>query len=101
MTDNCNGSVTFPVIRGLHLSSLPCREVDVAMSSRKLNVTYEELLEAQKDSNVLIIDVREKDEIKETGKLPGSIHIPSRKLSSCPSAETFIHFLNVMALYIV
>ncbi|OAD55929.1 Heat shock protein 67B2 [Eufriesea mexicana] len=40
------------------------------------NIDYNELLKAQKDSSVLIIDVREKEEIDETGKLPGSIHIP-------------------------
>lgn len=42
-----------------------------------LNVDYNEILKAQNDSSVLIIDVREKEEIDETGKLPGSIHIPS------------------------
>ncbi|XP_043594754.1 thiosulfate sulfurtransferase/rhodanese-like domain-containing protein 3 isoform X1 [Bombus pyrosoma] len=41
-----------------------------------LNVNYNEILKAQNDSSVLIIDVREKEEIDETGKLPGSIHIP-------------------------
>ncbi|XP_003485535.1 thiosulfate sulfurtransferase/rhodanese-like domain-containing protein 3 isoform X3 [Bombus impatiens] len=41
-----------------------------------LNVDYNEILKAQNDSSVLIIDVREKEEIDETGKLPGSIHIP-------------------------
>ncbi|CAL7940733.1 unnamed protein product [Xylocopa violacea] len=43
---------------------------------KSLNVDYNELLKAQNDSSVLIIDVREKEEIDETGKLPGSIHIP-------------------------
>ncbi|XP_029176921.1 thiosulfate sulfurtransferase/rhodanese-like domain-containing protein 3 isoform X2 [Nylanderia fulva] len=41
-----------------------------------LNVDYKQLLEAQKDDDVLIVDVREHAEINETGKLPGSIHIP-------------------------
>lgn len=41
-------------------------------------VAYEDLLEAQKDPAILIIDVREDAEIAETGKLPGSIHIPSK-----------------------
>lgn len=44
----------------------------------KPTVNYEELLEAQKDNSILIIDVREQSEIDKTGKLPGSIHIPSR-----------------------
>lgn len=42
-----------------------------------LNLDYEDILKAQKDDSVLIVDVREDDEIKETGKLPGSIHVPS------------------------
>ncbi|XP_008550228.1 rhodanese domain-containing protein CG4456 isoform X1 [Microplitis demolitor] len=39
-------------------------------------IGYEELIKDQKDDKVLIIDVREQKEIDETGKLPGSIHIP-------------------------
>ncbi|CAG5107529.1 Similar to Tstd3: Thiosulfate sulfurtransferase/rhodanese-like domain-containing protein 3 (Mus musculus) [Cotesia congregata] len=39
-------------------------------------IGYEELLADQKNDKVLIIDVREQKEIDETGKLPGSIHIP-------------------------
>ena len=43
---------------------------------KTLNLYYKDILEAQKDDSVLIIDVREQGEIDETGKLPGSIHIP-------------------------
>ncbi|XP_076670606.1 thiosulfate sulfurtransferase/rhodanese-like domain-containing protein 3 isoform X2 [Andrena cerasifolii] len=43
---------------------------------KALNVYYKDILEAQKDDSVFIIDVREESEIDETGKLPGSIHIP-------------------------
>lgn len=52
--------------------------------SQIMSVSYEGLLEAQ-ENGVLIIDVREPSEIKETGKLPGSIHIPSiqKKFSHC------------------
>ncbi|XP_063994115.1 thiosulfate sulfurtransferase/rhodanese-like domain-containing protein 3 isoform X2 [Diachasmimorpha longicaudata] len=44
-------------------------------------VDYDGLLEAQRDKSVLIIDVREQMEIDETGKLPGSIHIPMGDVS--------------------
>lgn len=44
-----------------------------------LNLEYEDIVKAQKDENVLIVDVREDAEIKETGKLPGSIHVPSNR----------------------
>ncbi|XP_015127510.1 uncharacterized protein LOC107048701 isoform X1 [Diachasma alloeum] len=62
--------------------------VNSSMSSRKTwpvlepyHVNYEDLLDAQKDNSVLIIDVREQKEIDETGKLPGSIHIPTGNVS--------------------
>ncbi|KAL7289829.1 hypothetical protein TKK_0016228 [Trichogramma kaykai] len=45
-------------------------------SNKPKNLNYEDILEAQKKDEILIIDVREDDEIRETGKLPGSIHIP-------------------------
>jgi rhodanese-related sulfurtransferase len=49
------------------------------MSYKKsLDVNYEEILQAQNDDSILIIDIREQSEIRKTGKLPGSIHIPSR-----------------------
>jgi len=54
------------------------------MSRQKsFNVNYEEIVQAQSDNNTLIIDIREQDEISKTGKLPGSIHIPSRELLFC------------------
>lgn len=42
------------------------------------DVTYTELLVLQKKDGVCIVDVREAAEIAETGKLPGSIHIPRK-----------------------
>lgn len=45
--------------------------------SEEYDVGYSDVLSAQKDRNILIIDVREKEEIGETGKIPGSINIPS------------------------
>lgn len=45
-------------------------------------VDYNGVLQAQQDDNVLIIDVREQSEINETGKLPGSIHIPMGDVTS-------------------
>lgn len=49
---------------------------------KDLKVSYKDILEAQKKENVLIIDVREQFEIDETGKLPGSIHIPMADVSN-------------------
>ncbi|XP_015600473.1 uncharacterized protein LOC107270192 isoform X2 [Cephus cinctus] len=53
---------------------------------KALIVDYNDLLEAQKDNSVLIIDVREQDEINKTGKLPGSIHIPMADVSNLLSS---------------
>lgn len=47
------------------------------MSEESYDVGYSDILRAQKDRDILIIDVREKEEIGETGKIPGSINIPS------------------------
>lgn len=69
--------------QSLYSSSSPYRETDTVIDCKNrmaLNVNYEQLLEAQKDENVLIVDVREHAEINETGKLPGSINIPSKNL---------------------
>ncbi|XP_012225090.1 rhodanese domain-containing protein CG4456-like isoform X1 [Linepithema humile] len=63
--------------RSLYVS--PYREANIVITSdneMELNVDYNQLLKAQKDDNILIVDVREQNEINETGKLPGSIHIP-------------------------
>ncbi|XP_058788626.1 rhodanese domain-containing protein CG4456-like [Phymastichus coffea] len=43
-------------------------------------IDYNKMLEAQKDDKILILDVRENSEIQETGKLPGSIHIPMKEV---------------------
>lgn len=50
-------------------------------------VDYNDILQAQKDDSILIIDVREPSEIDETGKLPGSIHIPSKLFLSIIAAK--------------
>lgn len=55
--------------------------MDGAGDRKILTADYNELLEAQKKGD-LIIDVREDSEINETGKLPGSIHIPSEQFVS-------------------
>ncbi|XP_015516573.1 rhodanese domain-containing protein CG4456 [Neodiprion lecontei] len=58
-----------------------------------LNLNYEDILKAQKDDKILIVDVREDEEIKETGKLPGSIHIPMGEavnaITNLPEKEFF------------
>ncbi|KAL1123312.1 hypothetical protein AAG570_002398 [Ranatra chinensis] len=45
------------------------------------DIHIEELKKLQGDPSVLIIDVREKSEIAETGVLPGGINIPLGELS--------------------
>ncbi|XP_076243721.1 rhodanese domain-containing protein CG4456 [Calliopsis andreniformis] len=64
----------------LHFSTstlLKTKSETMCEGDRKvLNLYYKDILEAQKDDSILIIDVREQSEIDETGKLPGSIHIP-------------------------
>ncbi|CAK9828226.1 Thiosulfate sulfurtransferase/rhodanese-like domain-containing protein 3 [Anthophora retusa] len=53
-----------------------------ADEKKPFDVYYDGILKAQNDNSVLIIDVREKEEIDETGKLPGSIHIPMGEVAN-------------------
>lgn len=43
-------------------------------------IKYDQLLKNQKKSDVLIIDVREPEELAETGKIPESINIRCKNL---------------------
>jgi 3-mercaptopyruvate sulfurtransferase SseA len=47
-------------------------------ADRKVDLSYEDLLEVKAKGGAVLIDVREPSEIQETGKLPGSINIPSK-----------------------
>ncbi|KOC65204.1 Heat shock protein 67B2 [Habropoda laboriosa] len=65
-----------------------------ADGKKSLNVHYNDILKAQNDTSVLIIDVREKEEIDETGKLPGSIHIPMGEVANTLLSLTEKDFKN-------
>ncbi|KAJ9584721.1 hypothetical protein L9F63_020926, partial [Diploptera punctata] len=55
------------------------------------DLCYEDIIHLTKKNEIILIDVREMSEIKETGKLPGSIHIPlgdlKQALQSLPEEE--------------
>ncbi|XP_069699785.1 rhodanese domain-containing protein CG4456-like isoform X3 [Periplaneta americana] len=40
------------------------------------DLAYDDVVELKRKNEIILIDVREPSEIKETGKLPGSVHIP-------------------------
>ena len=44
------------------------------------NLNYEDIVKLNENRSICLIDVRENSEIQETGKLPGSIHIPCKLL---------------------
>lgn len=71
----------FVVHPNLHFSTSTFLNIDTGAmaenNKQSLDINYNDLRKAQSDDSILIIDVREKEEIDETGKLPGSIHIPS------------------------
>lgn len=48
---------------------------------------YDDIVALRKRNEIILIDVREPSEIKETGILPGSVHIPRKFL--------FIHIQDV------
>ncbi|CAB3383169.1 Hypothetical predicted protein [Cloeon dipterum] len=54
----------------------------VTMSTeRKVDLTYEDILGLKTQRAIVLVDVRDHNEIQETGKLPDSIHIPLPELS--------------------
>uniref|UniRef100_UPI00398EA74F thiosulfate sulfurtransferase/rhodanese-like domain-containing protein 3 n=1 Tax=Pristiophorus japonicus TaxID=55135 RepID=UPI00398EA74F len=44
------------------------------------SVTYQELKQLLKSNKIVVIDVREPWELKETGQIPGSINVPLRQV---------------------
>ena len=56
--------------------------VDAAATERTEPVHIAELEQLMKENEVTVIDVREKDE-RDTGYIPGSIHMPYRLLRAC------------------
>ncbi|XP_058788625.1 rhodanese domain-containing protein CG4456-like [Phymastichus coffea] len=75
ITSTGKNACNFTAISGIHNSASP-------ETNRNFIVEYNDILKAQKDDKVLIIDVRENSEIQETGKLPGSIHIPMGEVAN-------------------
>ncbi|KAL0275310.1 UNVERIFIED_CONTAM: hypothetical protein PYX00_003197 [Menopon gallinae] len=62
-----------------HLKNRNMSSDDVLNDPRR-HLDYTQLREKMKEGKAVIFDVREHSEIKETGKLPGSIHIPLGEL---------------------
>jgi hypothetical protein len=55
------------------------------------DLTYNDIIELKQKNKIILIDVREASEIEETGKLPGSIHIPRKFLTFMDSVPLGIH----------
>ncbi|KAL0882178.1 hypothetical protein ABMA27_000724 [Loxostege sticticalis] len=58
------------------------RLYSVQTNPENLTVNYDYVKKATSDGNILIVDVREPDEIKEHGKIPNSINIPLGDITS-------------------
>jgi rhodanese-related sulfurtransferase len=56
---------------------------------KKIDLTYQDLLDVKAQGGVILVDVREHNEIQETGKLPDSIHIPRM------STHFFFFFMKI------
>lgn len=48
------------------------------MKVEEITVDFDYVKKATNDENIIIIDVREPNEIKEYGKIPNSINIPCK-----------------------
>lgn len=58
--------------------AIPHRFYSAQVNPEELTVDYDYVKIATSNNNVLIVDVREPDEIKEHGKIPNSINIPCK-----------------------
>ncbi|XP_072939661.1 rhodanese domain-containing protein CG4456-like [Epargyreus clarus] len=74
-----------------NVSHVPCRFYSKEATLEDMVVDFQEVKKATSDGKVLIVDVREPEEVKEHGKIPNSINIPlgtvSSALSTMPDAE--------------
>lgn len=48
----------------------------MSAGDRKVDLTYDEIVDLKSRNEIILVDVRDNNEIEETGQLPGSIHIP-------------------------
>lgn len=46
------------------------------------DLSYNDIIQLKQKNEIILIDVRELSEIQETGKLPGSVHIPLGELKN-------------------
>lgn len=63
-------------------------------------VKYEEILRLKETDQITLIDVRNESEIEETGKLPGSTHIP-RKLHVVGHSDDVIRMTRISFLAVL
>lgn len=52
----------------------------MACEPTEKDLSYDDITALKRGNEIVLIDVRDPSEIKETGKLPGSVHIPRKFL---------------------
>lgn len=60
------------------------RSYSVQVNLDELTADYDYVKKATKNTGILIVDVREPDEVKEHGKIPNSVNIPCKYLLLFP-----------------
>ncbi|XP_059474856.1 thiosulfate sulfurtransferase/rhodanese-like domain-containing protein 3 [Neocloeon triangulifer] len=79
-----------PKHKFLQLCSLQSLQARAMSEERKIDLSYDDIIDLKAKDQIVLVDVREPKEIQETGKLPGSIHIPLGELQQAlqlPSEE--------------
>jgi rhodanese-related sulfurtransferase len=56
-------------------------EKSMAYEPAAKDLSYDDITALKQRNEIILIDVREPSEIKETGRLPGSVHIPRKFLN--------------------
>jgi len=62
------------------------KDMSSSASEEFRNLDYNQLIESKNSANNIIIDVREKNELDETGVIPGAYHIPLGDIESAFNA---------------
>jgi hypothetical protein len=59
------------------------------IDENKVDLTYDDIIELKSQNAIILVDVREREEIQETGKLPDSVNIPCEyfKLNTSQNAK--------------
>ncbi|XP_034829958.1 rhodanese domain-containing protein CG4456-like [Maniola hyperantus] len=94
----CTRSISASAIHAVHVKNthtVPQRLFSEKVKVDELTVDYNQVKSATTNEKILIVDVREPEEVKEHGKIPNSINIPLGNVSIALGTMSEIEFQNI------